>query len=189
VTERSMCLYISVVVPGTVRAESLEAWAASLHLGFSRYENPHLRAQLRGADILALATRGHCDCGSPVGSVSNASDDGAKVEAHTRHMRNLGWSEAKIRRVLDQKAAAAERPRGTRAEGVASLEDWAAFLRGVRSHGGIERIGVLLHMYRHGIADESFRFTRMPSRSVSTVTPEDLARLQEDVLHEFTLSR
>jgi len=44
-------------------------------------------------------------------------------------------------------------------------------------------------MYRHGIADESFRFTRMPSRSVSTVTPEDLARLQEDVLHEFTLSR
>jgi hypothetical protein len=186
-----MCRYISVVVPGTVRTESLEAWALSLNLGFTRYENPHVRAQLQPGEVLALATRGHCDCSSPVGSASNESDDAAaaKVEADTRRMRRLGWSEAKIHRVLDQKAGAAKRPKGAGGDGGAGLEEWAAFLRGARSHGNIERIGVFWHMYHGRIDDEDFRFVRARSRSISDLTLDDLARLQEDVLHEFTPSR
>jgi len=44
-------------------------------------------------------------------------------------------------------------------------------------------------MYRGRIDDENIRFVRARSRPVSDLTPNDLARLQEDVLHEFTLSR
>jgi hypothetical protein len=185
-----MCRYISVVVPGTVRMESLEVWALSLNLGFTRYENPHVRAGLQPGEILALATRGHCDCSSPVGSASNQPDDAAaaKVAADTRRMRRLGWSEAKIHRVLAQKNGASKRPKGAGGDGGAGLEEWAAFLRGARSHGHCERIGVLWHMYRGRIDEEDFPFVRARSRSISDLTLDDLARLKGDVLHEFTLS-
>ncbi len=184
-----MCQYISVVVPDTVHVEGIEAWAHAHHLGFSRYDNPHLGAQLQPREVLALATSRGCDCGSVVGAASRSSDDGAKLEGRARRMRKLGWSAAKIRRALEQTAAAAKKPKGSVVRGVAGLEEWAGFLRGVRAHGGIARIGVVWHVYRGSIVGEDFRFTRAPRRSALDLTPDDLARLPENVLYDLVVPR
>lgn len=107
-----MCHYITATLPHEVELKSVAQIFDSHKLGFELISNPHVAEQIDPQAWYILTTGKHCDCGTAVGSL--ALQRTAKVLSYDREvmkLRKQGWSEAKIRRWLEQKEQTKERHR------------------------------------------------------------------------------
>src|SRR2546423_1121795 len=99
-----MCHYITATLPHNINPDSVAPTFDSHKLGFELISNPHVSKQLESGDWYILTTRGQCDCGTSLGSLSRPEAN--KVISYDRELkkfRKQGWSEAKIERWLEQK--------------------------------------------------------------------------------------
>jgi hypothetical protein len=180
-----MCLFVSIIVPKSLDLDSVKSAAEEHGLGFSPYDNSKIQAQLVQGERLVLTTRGHCDCGSPLGASADR-DHEVDLEAERRRSRTRGWSDRKIQRALEQKmeslAHKRTSPSATRELGV---EDWLGFLRHVLEHGRGVSLGLLLHTYRGGVTTERVELARRERVPADLLDARFLTRLREDVVHEF----
>src|SRR5690348_9603085 len=105
-----MCHYITATLPHKVKVESVASVFESHKLGFELISNPHISTQIEPGDLYVLTTRGHCDCGTVLGSLNNTGNSEAISYEHgLKKFRKQGWSEAKIQRWLEQKEQTRER--------------------------------------------------------------------------------
>jgi hypothetical protein len=187
-----MCHYITVTLPHNVNANSVAPIFESHKLGFDLISNPHVSAQLEAGDLYLLTTRGHCDCGTALGSLNvSAAHDGLSYERELKKFRSQGWSEAKITRWLEHKEQTKEkhlREDEARAKGSThELNQWLKLITNVLKSGYALRIGVLLHMYHGGIESERISIVRREKVKLAELTPELLMRIKEDVVYEFVV--
>ena len=187
-----MCHFITVTLPLNVDADSVAPIFRSHGLGFELVSNPYVSAQLEAGDLYLLTTRGHCDCGTALGSLdgSGAPDD-PSYERELKKFRKHGWSEAKITRWLEQKEQTKEK-HGREAEArfkgsTQELNHWGGLITDVLKSGCARRIGLLLHMYRGGIETERISILRREKVKLAEFTPELLLRIKEDVVYEFVV--
>src|SRR5688572_15732863 len=97
-----MCHFITAVIPPEVAPDAAAALFAAHRLGFVVLQNPNVAAQLSDGERHILTTRGHCDCGTVLGSHREAANHERELEK----LRKKGWGEAKIERWVEQKRAA-----------------------------------------------------------------------------------
>lgn len=180
-----MCHYVTATIPNSADSDAIAAVFEAHGLGFSLVENRHVQPQLHKGDRYVLTTRGSCDCGTPIGSRRTVGRD----EPHARELAKLrkrGWSEAKIRRWLEQKRETRERSE-RQADAAArsrtpEAAEWVALLADVLGHAA--RVGLLLHWYRGGIDSERITLEREVVPRVE-LTAERLLSMREDVIYEF----
>ena len=187
-----MCHYITVTLPHNVNADSVAPIFESHKLGFELISNPHLSAQLEAGDLYLLTTRGHCDCGTALGSLNgSAARDELSYERELKKFRKQGWSEPKINRWLEQKEQTKEkhlREHEAQAKGSThELNHWVRLITDVLTSGYARRIGLLLHMYHGGIESERIGILRRDKVKLADLTPELLMRIKEDVVYEFVV--
>src|SRR5688572_15942029 len=154
-----MCHYITATLPHGVKPESVAPLFESHKLGFEVVSNPHVASQIEVGDWYVLTTRGHCDCGTALGSLNQRpSGEAVSYERELKKFRRQGWSAARIGRWVEQKEKTKERhlrEDEARAQGsTLELDQWAGCITDVLTSGRARRIGLLLHMYRRGIESE-----------------------------------
>jgi hypothetical protein len=185
-----MCHFITATLPSSVNPDSVAPTFESHKLGFKLISNPHVSEQIDLGDWYILTTRGYCNCGTAIGSLSY-SDAGTPVsyERELNKFRKQGWSEAKIQRWLEQKEQTRERHQHedeSRAQGsTPELDQWVNFLTDLLKSGKTHRLGLLLHLYKGGIESERIKILGREKVKLGELNPERLMKMKEDVLYEF----
>lgn len=187
-----MCHFITATFPQSVKPESVAPLFETHKLGFEVISNPHISSQIEAGDWCVLTTRGQCDCGTALGSLSNPAAGGVvSYERELKKLRKQGWGEAKIKRWLEQKEQTKERhlrEDGARARGsTPELEQWVDFINGVLKSGCTSSLGLLLHMYQGGVEGERLDLLGKERIKLADLNPERLMRMKEDVLYEFVV--
>jgi len=107
-----MCHYITAVLPHTVDPTAVASLFDSYKLGFEIISNPHVVGQIDLKAWYILTSGKHCDCGTALGSLTRqARAQGLSYDREVEKFRKQGWSEAKIKRWLEQKEQTQERHR------------------------------------------------------------------------------
>ncbi len=195
-----MCQYITAILPNDVDSAAIAAVFRTHGRGCEAYVNAALAAQIGDAERSYCTTIGHCDCGTPLGSVDVAaaprgSDDDADPEAENAsqahaieaaRLRRKGWSEAKIARALAQRDQALARPRVRRGEQQqTSLNQWRALIRETLATSRIAYVGLLLHHYHGSINNEEIALRSREIVHANDLNEAKLAAMREDTIYEF----
>jgi hypothetical protein len=185
-----MCHYITATLPRNVNPESVAPTFEEHKLGFELISNPHVSGQIDSGDWYILTTRGHCDCGTAIGSLCH-SNVGKPVsyERELNKFRKQGWSEAKIQRWVEQKEQTKERHQRedeARATGsTPELNQWVEFISELLESGKSRKLGLLLHWYQGGIESERINILGREKVKLTELNPERLMKMNEDMLYEF----
>jgi hypothetical protein len=179
-----MCHFVTAAIPGDVELPFIARVFDKHDLAFRLLTSSPVVPQLRAGDRYVLTTRGHCDCGTALGSRHKTPEP----ESHARQvakLRKKGWGDAKIERWLQEKQATRERDvrkADTDRARTADVERWLAVV--VDALMLVPRVGLVLHFYGGEIESESIELEheRVPR---SALTAELLLSLREDVLYEF----
>lgn len=182
-----MCIYISAIVPKTADAVRMSEIAASFDKDFRPFENASIQGQLGAGESLFLTTRGHCDCGSAIGSSNMRHRKVADVDEHRSKLARKGWSNSKIDRSLSQRMEQAQkREQDRNSELGKDLENWLGFLRTALSDKDTPYISLLTHHYRGSLETEQFTVTERRVIEASRLDRTSLAEIAEDVIYRIS---
>jgi hypothetical protein len=182
-----MCTYIDAALPRDADLDAVSAAIARLNLG-SGTEPGH-----PGGDpmIVSVLPQKYCHCGTVLGSVNRPhTPDDAAFERQLEQHRKRGWSEARIRRWLEEKHRVQRRSEREYREGRdRSRTDyrantWCDFLKEVLTTGATSRIGL-----RVGEPDQKGRekpISRQVTVRLDELDERTLEEMDEDVLYWFT---
>lgn len=181
-----MCHYITLIAPTEDKAalHGVLEWYGRRAIPYS---NPSIAKLLLPDEHQYLTYVHGCDCGTVLGwpkadREAAADDSLAHEEAK---LRRKGWSEAKVRRALEDKRRVQARPPR---EPLDSYELWEKILTGIFAQLKLPRLGLLVHSYHGALDDETILAVRreVPKESSFLSALEDMS---EDVLTVFARQR
>jgi hypothetical protein len=185
-----MCLYITATLPRGANLDCVAPIFEAYKLSFETISNPYVLKQLHPGDVYISTTTRHCDCGSVLGSLGGRN--GNEPEGHEHELKKLrrkGWSEAKIRRWLEQKEQTKEkhaREDEARAGSVMPVARyWVDFISAVLNSKCTDRVGILLHFYHMDVEGERIKLLGNERVKLEGLTPRALMEMEYDVLYEF----
>lgn len=187
-----MCDYITAILPQTVDPGSVSSIFDGHKFGFELIANPHLAKQIEPGAWQVMTTRGHCDCGTALGSLSRPEGEKeANFDRDLIKFRSQGWSEAKIQRWLDQKAQVQERHQREddhQAQGSSpELDQWINLITDLLRSGKVQWLGLLLHTYHRGIESERIKILGRERVNLAELSAARLMKLKQDVVYEFSV--
>ena len=185
-----MCHFITATLPQGANIDLAVQVFRSHGLGFKVVHNPHVSPQLNPGETYILTTRGHCDCGTALGSLNRRGPSkDLTYEGEAAKLRKQGWSGAKVQRWLKQKREAEDKRNkevGARAQGgMADAERWVNLVNDLLQSGHTKKVGVLLHLYRGGVETERVNISERRKVRLADLSPEYVMRMSEDILYEF----
>jgi hypothetical protein len=185
-----MCYYITATLPHAVDLKAAGAIFESHHVGFELISNPHTAEQIDPQSWYVLTSGEYCDCGTALGSlVRQITTEDSSYDRELKKFRKQGWSEAKIKRWLEQKEQTKERHQRedeALAKGdVHDVDGWIKLLNDLLGIKATQKLGLLLHWYHTSVEGERIKIQRKETVKLSDVNAERLMRIEEDVLYEF----
>jgi len=185
-----MCHYITATIPNKDEIASVASIFKAHGFGFELISNPHVAQQIGPQDYYILTSGKYCDCGTALGSLGDRVPAKAvDFESQVRKLRKQGWSEAKIKRWLEQKEQTKERhlreDEALAKGGAPELDRWIMLLRELINVRQIPMVGLLLHWYHGSVESERINIQRRERFRLSEVTAERLMKIEEDVLYEI----
>ena len=177
-------------MPNRDDVASVAAIFKSYGFGFELISNAHVAEQIGPHDWYILTSGKYCDCGTALGSLNDRVPAKAvDYESQVRKLRKQGWSEAKIKRWLEQKEQTKERhlrEDEARAKGGdPELDRWIMLFNELINVRQTPTIALLLHWYHGSVDTERIKIQRRERLRLSEVTAERLMKIEEDVLYEF----
>jgi len=179
-----MCTFITAVLPACADADAV----ASIFRAHGRAFFPGAMSAVNAAFLAAgerefHTTRGHCDCGTPLGRSTRRSGRDAPADAAAR-LRRKGWSEAKIARAVMQRAEADARPpRAAGEPAQTSLAGWVALIDAVIASGATPSVG-LYWEDTPGAGDEPVASAQRVRIARASLDEAILAGMAQGVIHE-----
>ena len=186
-----MCYFITATLPSKASVETVRLLAKTYGLNWRPIENLTVSEQLEDGELQYLTTRGHCDCGTELGSANRTSEKAAKDISYSNEImefRKKGWSESKIQRWLAEKEKVNKREARIEAEQVkleTEIDRWIAFIEKIIENKTAVSIGVLLHNYSGDIETERIQIKSRESQSISNLKREYLLKIEEDIIYEY----
>jgi hypothetical protein len=187
-----MCHFITATIPKNAHIKTIAAIFDAHKLRFHEISNRHVAAHIGPGEMQILTTRGHCDCGTVLGSLNRPDkSEETPLDHELTKLRKKGWSEAKIQRWADERERTKEkrtREDAVRAEtGTPLADQWINFIEAALKSGQTPRIGLLLHEYSGGIESERIKVLHKGKIKMANLTPDLLIGMKEDVLYEFSI--
>jgi hypothetical protein len=191
-----VCTFNTLLLPASTDLDAVnEVASATLHQTFEPQGNAAIEAAVgdviaggppAGGGARSYVKRGNCDCGSGLARVARPTDTDP-TDRELRKLRSDGWSEAKIRRWLDQRAATQQKRRveyEARHGGLpASAAAWAAFVGRLLDEGLAPWVGLFTHEYRGSVATERIEIGAV--RRHVGISVEQIGEIEEDVAFVF----
>jgi len=106
--------------------------------------------------------------------------------AKQKQYRKKGWDEEKIERAIAELQAKHDRHNESFNERqIVAAQRWIDFIHDLLALELIRHVGLLVHFYNHPIDSERFD-VRQESISTTSLSPEGMMNLQEDVIYMFS---
>lgn len=182
-----MCTFNTLVLPASADLDEVNVVATEvLHQTFTPQGNAAIETAI-GRDARSFVKSTDCDCGSGLGRTARPTDAGPS-ERELRKLRSDGWSEAKIRRWLDQRGATQQKREleyEARHGGVpAGATAWMTFVSRILDEGLAAWVGLFTHDYRGSVATERIEVGAV--RRFVGVSVEQIGEIEEDIPFVFT---
>lgn len=171
-----MCFYITATLPPDFSIPEAEMIASQFERDWALFENPFIRKYLLPGEQYFYTTKGHCDCGTTLGSKNSRHRSQSSLDRHVKKFRNKGWSEAKIERWLEEK----QRPKPG-----GDTFPWKSLISSFIEKGNAEYVGILLHAYSGILDNEKIEIKKIEEIDISQLSEEYLCMVEEDVLYRF----
>ena len=171
-----MCHYITATLPSNVPSSEAEAIASQFERDWALLKNPHVQKYLLSGEQYFFTTRGHCDCGTTLGSKNSLHTNQNSIDRHVKKFRRKGWSQSRIDRWLGEKSK--PKPGG-------DTFNWKSLISSLIEKGNAEFVGVLLHVYTGYLEDEKVEIEKIEEVGFSKLSEEYLCKIEEDVLYRF----
>jgi hypothetical protein len=181
-----MCTFLIAIVPADAKLDRLEKELEAHRLAYRAFHDDRFQPELSPGEIAFYTTRGHCDCGTELGSGTSMPSDHVASEEAKR--RKKGWSEAKIARWRDEQELQREkrsRRRNDDGQGEAELIRWLGFLQTILVQGISNRIVVFIQT--HSLKPPNTPFSVLSRVRVrrAEMTPDFLRHMTAHTLYEF----
>jgi hypothetical protein len=125
-----------------------------------------------------------CNCATALGSAHAVVHGEAQDQKQVRALRLRGWTQSKIQRWLEQRAAARD-PEELARRRARELAGWMAALHALLGEGGCAQVGLIVHQYRVSLEREHDVFTRQVHIARRDISLQLLGELPHDVLALF----
>ncbi|MHC4069823.1 MAG: hypothetical protein ACYSR8_09665 [Planctomycetota bacterium] len=188
-----MCEYITAILPKDINIDELQHIITKHKRKFNPLINEHIMRQLNPGEQYFTTSSAMCDCGTPLGRFAPTSEDGRdldlRLKRKLRILQKKGWSKTKIDRWVEQhkmneeKEARDEKHR--KELYITAAQDWKDFLIEMVS-SKTSYIGILKHWYNRNIETEHIEIKKRIRIRAGDVSVDDLLRIEEDILYEFT---
>ena len=182
-----MCYFITCFIPTTAKFELVAAEAEENGLIWSEIENSYLTMQLDTSKEkyrYFYTTKGMCDCQSAIGIQHRMRRKNTTASTNAINRKIKGWSEAKVKRWLEQKMASEDKLAYRSPQGVNEISRWITFISGVLNNEFSKKVGVLLHFYSKNVHDEVLNLRN--SIDIKNVTEKDLLNIETDRVYFFS---
>lgn len=180
-----MCHFVTASLPKDAPHEALDAIARKFGRQLLPLTSP-IATQLPAGSAYYLTTLGHCDCGTPLGSVARARANEPDWVAEEHKLIRKGWGKAKAARAIAQRRESESADRDAKAaQDKALREAWEGFVSAILQSGLAPELGLLLHSYHGRPDEEEFLIQRQERTSPGTEPAEVLPAMEEDVLYVF----
>lgn len=180
-----MCYYITAVLSPNADVAAVEQIAQGYGRRWEELAENGLKPALRSGERYYFTSRG-CDCGTGVGRLAPDPDyQEPDYRRQVARFRKKGWSDAKIRRWLDEKLAQRTTETDVVSRPPGDVIKWRAFVDEVLNSGSADYIGLLLHWYDGLIESERIDLGKRHWNRHSQLSKEYLLRAEADALHIF----
>lgn len=183
-----MCYFITGIFSGNVSVGDINTIGKDYGLKFGYCENDFVQNQLKPGEHYISKMSKYCDCGTPLGMFKR-HDNNQTGEAQKTEMAKLkqkGWSDAKIRRLLNDRNKRAEQEANKFEQGKLSasyeVQKWVDFIVRLFDSTSVKTFGILLHWYNGGVDTERIKLkgrAMIDKTKLSTLT---LLEMEEDTL-------
>ena len=174
-----MCHFITTTLPASLPSEAVETIARKHGRNWLSMSNKYVARYLDDGEQYFFTTRGHCDCGTSLGSSIVAEKDESKQSKQLEKLRRKGWSETKIDRWLKDK----EKARSNRREPENDAAIWVALIGEILESTDAKYVGLLLHFYSGDLDDEQIVVSRVEDVPLLELSEDRLRSINEDVLY------
>jgi hypothetical protein len=182
-----MCTYISAIIPKGADLERLSTIAGSFGKDIRPFGNASIQRQLRRDEALFLTTKGHCDCGSALGSDRHRRRKVRDLDNERAKLAKKGWSTGKIEKALSQRAehiVAEEQDLNSQIG--KDLDNWLGFIRTALTSGSTPYVGLLTHHYSGNIEAEAVQVSAEKDIGAVTLDHATLTGVDEDVIYRIS---
>ena len=184
-----MCYHLTSTLPKGTNIEPLRPVIERYDMAFDPLKNPNLLSQFRSGELYFVTSKGHCDCGTVLGTLSTAKTFETVVQSKkAQKLRRKGWDEEKIAQWARDKIKSKKKSHGrkyTPQEINAETNRWIQFLRELSQTGNLSHVGLLKHWYSGSLETEQISIKRTEQINLADITTEILTKIEEDVLYEF----
>lgn len=171
-----MCHYITATLPHGFSILETEAIASQFERDWEPLNNPYIHKFLSSGEQYFYTTRGHCDCGTTLGSKNSLHNNQSSIDRHVKKFKRKGWSESRIDRWLEEKLK--PKPGG-------DTFSWKSLISSLIEKGNAEYVGILLHAYSGSLENEKIEIERIEEVGFANLSEEYLCKVEEDVLYRF----
>jgi hypothetical protein len=181
-----MCHFVTTVLPKTASIVELDAIARKYGHQFEPLANPSIERQIAPDERYFMTTLGHCDCGTPLGALTQGQRKRAKDWATLeQQLLRKGWSKAKVTRHISQKQEKLDSSAESAAHSNAkAIQSWLDFIADVLNSGKTSKLGLLLHFYSGSVGGQINLAGRQTVKRAD-LSADVLGNLREDTLYEF----
>lgn len=189
-----MCYYIAAILPARADLKRMIEIGRSCSIALKPFENASLQQQLSAGERAFLTTKGHCDCGTVLGSLRRErlleAEQKAAMEEKIVKLRKSGWKDIKIERWIEQRSDSASRKqrmiKNHAEKQTPDATGWKTFISEAILLGRASGMGLLLHWYGGLLETEQIRISRpKPPVRLGLLRPELFLEYDEDVIQTF----
>lgn len=174
-----MCTFNTLLLPASVQLAAVNAIAReALGQTFTPQENVTIERAV-AADARSFVRDTDCDCGMGLA----ARPDATPPDRELRKLRAAGWSDAKIQRWVDQRAATQQKRHRQHQANRPQAAEWAAFVRRILDERLAPWVGLFTHDYEGSVKTESIEIAG--ARRFVGVTADQVEMIEEDVPFVF----
>jgi hypothetical protein len=181
-----MCIYIVLVLPKNSGLVDIDQVLLTRDLSFKSFKNESLEKQLN-ANLFVRLAKNLCDCNTPLGkNFRETTATNVTLEKEIDRMRRKHWTQAKINRVIAQKAALDKiKSLAQREQETVLLQCWCDFIKTVLVQNSVKWMGLVLHPFDDTIETEIVQIADTVTVSRSEISHAYLSDLRNDIFYQF----
>jgi len=180
-----MCQFNIILTEKDTDSTSIEKLLNENGFGYSEINNESINSQIKELQTIIVSTKGHCDCGSILGTDQSKTAQTFNIEKERKKLKKKKWTDSKIERYLADKLKSQVKNIENMKLGNSAEEDrWMNLINQLIN----ERIkfGLLHHQFSGSLAEEKLELTDITTITNNELSIEHLRNLRDCELLRIT---
>lgn len=177
-----MCTFITAILGTETDLPQMRQLCEKHGFGTDAMDNVSLRV-LMPHGIQFLPVGGSCNCDTALGFAQRTTYQSHDLEHDIRKLKRKGWTTTKIERWRKSKEHSLQQKER---QPYLELSRWKAWINEIVGIHTVKDFMIVLHFFKGTLDSEPIQIKRVEKLNIETLSVEQLALLDSDVLYQFT---